>query len=655
MENTSFMGLNGFVWWMGVVENRHDPLMLGRCQIRIFGWHTDNKSLIPTDDLPWAQPVLPSNSSTSIGAPKEGDMAFGFFSDGSLGQFPIFLGVFPGIPSENAVRDKGFSDSRNKDELDNSPVKPIKSTILQTTGVSLKTENKSLYPRNLNVPNTSKLSRNETTANTVIDFRKSNWIKADSTGGSTWKEPYPGYNTVYPYNTTTESESGHIMQFDDTPGNERVMISHRTGSTFEMYNSGTKLEKIVKDNYTIVHGSDFCHVEGKLELSVENVAKIRIKGKTTIEIDGDVDWKVAGDMNLSVGKSLNIKAGKNMSTEVVGLRSDKNGTKNETTTGTTNIRYNSDLHTWVGGNLYTRKQAGQVDYSCPADIRTSGTDCSDVTSASITILVSPNSYTNPTETQIIPERIKPVKYPQQAVPKSELPVTKKSEVPIVPEVPPVKVVPEEHFANTTNESCFTLPMLKAAAPASKESVLTKFLPGFNKICNKYNINTQLRKAHFLAQTAHESGGFNLVQEGLNYSASGLLATFPKYFNSSNVDSYARQPEKIANHVYANRMGNGDETSGDGYTYRGRGLIQLTGKDNYTRFGNSVGLSLSETVAYLETTDGAVESAAWYWNSRTINSPADANNIKKVTKLVNGGQIGLDDRTSRFNNAYPLCA
>ena len=654
MENTSFMGLNGFVWWMGVVENRNDPLFLGRCQIRIFGWHTENKSAIPSEDLPWAQPVLPSNSSTVIGTPKEGDMAFGFFSDGSLGQFPIFLGVFPGIPSTNSIPSKGFSDARTQDQLDNAPVKAVKSTILQTSGVSVKSQNKTQYPRVLNEPNTSRLARNETTANTIMDFRKSNWIKADSTGGSKWKEPYPGYNTVYPFSNTNETESGHIMQFDDTPGNERIMLAHRTGSTFEMYNSGTKLEKIVKDNYTIVHGSDFCHVEGKLELSVENVAKIRIKGKTTIEIDGDVDWKIAGDMNLSVGKSLNIKTGQNMSTEVVGLRSDKSGTKNETTTGTTNIRYNADLHTWIGGNSYNRKQAGKIDYACPSDIRTGDIDCGDVTSATITILVSPNSYSNPTETQIVPERIKPVSYPKPAVPALELPLTTKSEVAIVTEDPPPKANTEEYFANTASGGCFTQPMLKAAAPATKDSVIIKFLPGFNKVCIKYNINNQLRKAHFLSQTAHESGGFNLVQEGLNYSASGLLGTFPKYFNSGNVDSYARQPEKIANHVYANRMGNGDEASGDGYKYRGRGLIQLTGKDNYTRFANSTGLSLSEAVDYLETTDGAVESAAWYWASRNINSAADANDIKKVTKLVNGGLIGLDDRTTRFNNAYPIC-
>lgn len=168
-----------------------------------------------------------------------------------------------------------------------------------------------------------------------------------------------------------------------------------------------------------------------------------------------------------------------------------------------------------------------------------------------------------------------------------------------------------------------------------------------KALPKFDINTESRVAGFLAQCAHESNNFKVLQENLNYSADGLRRIFPKYFKDVDPDDYARKPEKIANRVYANRMGNGDEDSGDGFRYCGRGVIQLTGKDNYTKFAHDVGMSLEEVVDYLETIEGAIMSAAWYWNSRKINSAADSNDIVKMTKLVNGGTIGLEDRKKHY--------
>lgn len=173
---------------------------------------------------------------------------------------------------------------------------------------------------------------------------------------------------------------------------------------------------------------------------------------------------------------------------------------------------------------------------------------------------------------------------------------------------------------------------------------------------KFNINTALRLSHFLAQCGHESLGFTLREENLNYSADGLKKTFPKYFYDNLADSYARQPEKIASRVYANRMGNGDENSKEGYKYRGRGYIQLTGKDNYKAFDNFVDDDIMDDPD-LVLEKYALLSAAWFWNYRSINATADIGStdevVKKVTILVNGGTKGLDDRTNRFNMYFDL--
>jgi putative chitinase len=143
-------------------------------------------------------------------------------------------------------------------------------------------------------------------------------------------------------------------------------------------------------------------------------------------------------------------------------------------------------------------------------------------------------------------------------------------------------------------------------------------------------------------------------ENLNYSAKGLVGTFKKYFPTEEIaKQYERKPEKIANRVYANRMGNGDENSGDGYKYRGRGLIQLTGKFNYTKFSQSIDLSLDETVKYLETPEGAVASAGWFWDNNKLNRFCDNDDFITLTKRINGGTIGLADRKHHYEIALKV--
>ena len=176
---------------------------------------------------------------------------------------------------------------------------------------------------------------------------------------------------------------------------------------------------------------------------------------------------------------------------------------------------------------------------------------------------------------------------------------------------------------------------------------------------KFQINTPLRLAHFLAQCGHESGGFKATQENLNYSAKGLAGIFKKYFpTEAAATPYARQPQKIANKVYANRMANGSEASGDGYKFRGRGYIQLTGKENYTAFGKSIGVDVCANPE-LVASQYALASAAWFFSKNGLHKMADEGAsdavVTKITKRVNGGTIGLPDRIKHFKEYYSLLA
>jgi putative chitinase len=174
----------------------------------------------------------------------------------------------------------------------------------------------------------------------------------------------------------------------------------------------------------------------------------------------------------------------------------------------------------------------------------------------------------------------------------------------------------------------------------------------------YDINTPKRIAAFLAQCGHESGGWVIFEENLNYSAQGLNGIFKKYFPTiESAQPYARQPEKIANKIYANRMGNGSEESGDGFKYRGRGPIQLTGKSNYTAFAKEMFDDWQNVVDnpdwVTEDKDFALMSAIWFWNKNKLNALADVEDIKLMTKKINGGYIGLDDRIAHYNEAIHL--
>jgi len=191
----------------------------------------------------------------------------------------------------------------------------------------------------------------------------------------------------------------------------------------------------------------------------------------------------------------------------------------------------------------------------------------------------------------------------------------------------------------------TLELLQHMCPHTHQATLEMFVDPLNDVAKHYDmLENPKREAAFVAQVAHESGGFTATKENLKYKAASLMKTFHKYFPSMSLAmEYERQPEKIANRVYANRMGNGDEASGDGWMFHGRGLIQLTGRDNYTRFAKSIGKTVEDTAAYMETAAGATASAGWFWYVNKLNAYCDSDNFVMLTRRINGGTIGIEDR------------
>jgi len=195
----------------------------------------------------------------------------------------------------------------------------------------------------------------------------------------------------------------------------------------------------------------------------------------------------------------------------------------------------------------------------------------------------------------------------------------------------------------------TIDVLKQCLPQAKVAKLEMFIEGFNETFDTFEMNTPERQAMFLAQTAHESGSFNFVEENLNYKAATLSRIWPSRFPPEVAAEYGGKPEKIANKAYGGRMGNGPEATGEGYKYRGRGIIQLTGKDNYRACGNALGKDLVAEPDLVAQNPYAVLSAGWFWDTRKLNQWCDKCDVLTVTKKINGGTIGLEDRKKHFEH------
>lgn len=286
-ESMAF-SMGSFVWWIGVVEDRFDPKKLGRVRVRIGGYHSADKGNIPTSKLHWAYPMQPITSAAVSGigeAPVgvvEGTWVVGFFRDGHNAHDPVIMGTLGGIP-----------ESKNKDEGFNDP-----------NGV---------YPKDdmIGEPDTNRLVRNEKISETIVQKKKDSMDEgiAVSLGGGSWDEPANPYAAEYPYNHVRETESGHVQEFDDTEGAERVHTYHKSGTFEEIHPDGTKVTKVVKDNYEIVMGDNFAHITGNVSITVNGDANILVEGNCKQEVKGNKDEYIHGKYQLKVGGDLIMNSG----------------------------------------------------------------------------------------------------------------------------------------------------------------------------------------------------------------------------------------------------------------------------------------------------------------------------------------------------------
>lgn len=353
----NFMGTN-FIWWMGIVENRSDPLKVGRVQCRAFAWDTSSKALLPTSQLLWAQTILPSNSN-KVQPPTEGTMVFGFYMDGLDRQVPMVLGQLPGIPDSIGDPLTGFTDPRNLTQLQNSPSSPL-SVDYNTDGLGAVIQDAANADRNpqiLNEPTTSRLARNENIGSTIVSQKLNSTVTNVSiaTGNAlvdppgdplpTFSEPKTPYNATYPYNAVTQTESGHVIEVDDTPKAERIHIFHRTGTFMEMHPNGDMVTKVVGNNYDIIMADQNLNVMGNHNTSVnKNQTDLvqgdyleNINGSKTVFVLGDYNIVVKGTLNITSTGDTNLTVGGNYNVNVTGDVNLTSAVVNETIQGNINL------------------------------------------------------------------------------------------------------------------------------------------------------------------------------------------------------------------------------------------------------------------------------------------------------------------------------
>lgn len=266
MDYSYVQGRDGFVWFMGVVEDRKDPSRLGRVRVRCFGYHSDDLNKIRTSDLPWAHVMMPTDTSSMNGlgtTPSflvEGSWVIGFFRDPEALQEPVVIGSLPGYPSKGPVTGKGFDDPSGK------------------------------YPLRYNEPDTNRLAVNSSgNPHEVVQSKKDSVTKdVEMNKNGSWSEPATTYNAQYPYNHVFESESGHIKEYDDTAGSERIHEYHKSGTFYEIDPSGNKVTRVVSDNYEIIAGSDHINIKGDANINVTGNYDIKVDSVTVANSDSSL-------------------------------------------------------------------------------------------------------------------------------------------------------------------------------------------------------------------------------------------------------------------------------------------------------------------------------------------------------------------------------
>ena len=342
------MGKDGFQWFVGVVEDRQDPQKLGRVRVRCLGYHTEVHEDLKTADLPWAHPMNPITSATVSGlgqtplGPVEGTWVVGFFSDAGEAQQPIIMGTLPGVPTSLPTKDgsKGFQDRLNGN-----------------------------YPKYVNEPDVNRLAVNDTNnPHPTLTLRKADRDLAvgvantdattivddvvDADDGTFWNEPETPYDATYPYNHVMETEGGHIREYDDTIGNKRIHERHSSGSGYEIFDDGTKVTRVKKDNYEIVSADEYCHIQGTARQTIDKGLRVKVNNLAqasnnyTIEVgaganvsvevqEGDINLiSQQGDVNLKAGKNMNIDVAQALNIKVGGAITETSKSKTESAEGT---------------------------------------------------------------------------------------------------------------------------------------------------------------------------------------------------------------------------------------------------------------------------------------------------------------------------------
>ena len=334
MLDNNFLGRNGFIWFNGVVEDRQDPQKLGRLRVRCVGIHTDNKDDLPTSDLPWSQLIHPITSSgisglgSSPGFIVEGTWVFGYFRDGVNMQEPMVIGSLPGKPSELADTSKGFYDPNGvypkyKDEVDTNRL-AVNDSEAPHLGLELRK-----LTRKTGVP---------TADFDVVPVQEHISTEIPASDGDTWSQPAIPYQAVYPYNHVFESESGHIMEIDDTKDHERLFTAHRTGTSQEIDKDGNQVNIIKGDHYNIV--------SGKRQAIIEGNADITIGGRHKIFINKNGQTNNHYDIQIGPNASVNIQVDKGDMNVVL-----KDGKMNTNVSGDYNMKVGGDMNVDVRGNL----------------------------------------------------------------------------------------------------------------------------------------------------------------------------------------------------------------------------------------------------------------------------------------------------------------
>ena len=366
-----FMGKDGFQWFVGVVEDRNDPKTLGRVRVRCLGYHTEDLVKLPTANLPWAHPMNPITSATVSGIGNtplgvvEGTWVIGFFTDGDRAQQPVIIGTLPGVPKNLPTKDdtKGFQDyisgsfpKYTETDVNRLAVNEKDEDGNETNPHSTLTQRRA----------TRELAIGTAQIDGVVDGVAPFEGDLDTENGGKWDQPEIPYNATYPNNHVYESEGGHLKEFDDTKDNERINERHTSGTGYEVGPDGTKVTKVVKDNYNIITNDDYCHIQGTSRATIDKGLRVRVNSKgesgnnynievgqgssLNIEVNGGNinlttlgTGKDAGDININASRDLNMQISRNMNIGVIGTITETSNIKTQSTTEA--LTENSGTHT----------------------------------------------------------------------------------------------------------------------------------------------------------------------------------------------------------------------------------------------------------------------------------------------------------------------